>query len=83
MWLQKTYDFFHNSRQIRRIEQKRIYKKFGDMTRDWTQIACLAVEHFNHYTTGRGTVNSKSFMGKVLLRINQCPVIQILAKNLN
>ena len=26
------------------------YKKFGDMTRDYTQITCLAVKHFNHYT---------------------------------
>ena len=43
------FEFFHNSRLIGWIEQKRIYKKFGDMTRDWTQITCLAVRHFNHY----------------------------------
>ena len=28
--------FFHNSRLIRRIKQTNIYKKFRDLTRDWT-----------------------------------------------
>ena len=45
-----TFEFFHNFRLIRWIEQKIIYKKFGDMTKDWTQITYLAVRHFNHYT---------------------------------
>ena len=45
----QVIEFFHSSRLIRRIEQKKNLQ-FGDMTRDWTQIACLAVKHFNHYT---------------------------------
>ena len=43
-------EFFHNSRLIRRIQQKEIFKKFGDFSRIWTQIACLAVKCLNHYT---------------------------------
>ena len=27
-----------------------MYTKFRDLTRDWTQVACLAVSHSNHYT---------------------------------
>ena len=42
--------FFHNSRLIRRIQQKEILKKFRDLSRNRTQIACLAVGHLNHYT---------------------------------
>ena len=41
---------FHNSRLIRRIQQKEIYKQFRHFSRDWTQIACLAVRHINHCT---------------------------------
>ena len=40
---------FHNSRLIRRIQPQKIYKKFRDLTRDWTQITCLSVSHSNHY----------------------------------
>ena len=36
---------FHNSRLIRQID-----KKIIDLTKDWTQNACLAVNHSNHYT---------------------------------
>ena len=43
--------FFHNSRLIRWIQQNKIYKKFRDLTRNWTWIACLTVRHLNHYTT--------------------------------
>ena len=46
----KTFEFFHNSRPIRRIQQNKIYKKFRDFTRNWTQITCLTVRHLNHYT---------------------------------
>ena len=42
-------NFFHNSHLIRQIEQN-IFQKFRDLTRNWTQIACLAVNHSNHYT---------------------------------
>ena len=28
----------------------KITKKFGNLTRDWTQITCLSVRHLNHYT---------------------------------
>ena len=45
-----SIEFFHNSHLIRWIEQKRIYKRIWDVTRNWTQINCLAVRHFNHYT---------------------------------
>ena len=45
-----TVEFFHNSRLIRRIQQKEIYEKFRGLSRDWTQIACLAVRYLNHYT---------------------------------
>ena len=45
----EKFDFFHNSRLIRRIQQKTIYKKL-DLTRGWTWVTCLAVRHFNHYT---------------------------------
>ena len=44
-----TIKFFHNSHLIRRIDQENITKKFGDLTRNWTQIACFAVRHLNHY----------------------------------
>ena len=47
IWLSS---FFHKSRLIRRIQQNKIYKKFRDLTRNWTQIACLTVRHLNHYT---------------------------------
>ena len=42
----KTIEFFHKFR----IQQNKIYKKFIAFTRDWTQIACLAVSLSNHYT---------------------------------
>ena len=45
-----SFDFFHNSRLIRQIQQNKIYKKFRDLTRNWIQIACLTVRHLNHYT---------------------------------
>ena len=48
--LVRSYEFFHNSRLIRRIQQNKIYKKFRDLTRNWTQITCLTVRHLNHYT---------------------------------
>ena len=35
---------------IRWIQQNQIYNKFRDLTKNWTQIACLAVSHSNHYT---------------------------------
>ena len=44
-----TFEFFHNSRLIRRIQQNKIYKKFRDLTRNWTWITCLTVRHLNHY----------------------------------
>ena len=40
-----TKEFLHNSRLIRRIQQNKIYKQLRDLTKDWTQIACLAVSH--------------------------------------
>ena len=45
-----TFEFFHNSRLIRRIQQNKIYKKLRNLTRDWTQITCLTVRHLKHYT---------------------------------
>ena len=45
-----SFEFFHNSRLIRWIQQKQLAKKPRDLTRDWTQIACIAVRHLNHYT---------------------------------
>ena len=36
--------FFHNSHLIRRMQQHKMY----NLTRDWTQIACLAVMHLNN-----------------------------------
>ena len=48
--LTKAFEFFHNSRLIRRIQQNKIYKKFRDLTRNWTQITCLTVRCLNHYT---------------------------------
>ena len=41
--------FFHNSRLIRWIQQNKVYQKFWDLTKDWTQIPCLVVSHSNHY----------------------------------
>ena len=38
--------FFHISRLMRRIEQNRIHKNFGDLT----HLACLAVRHYNRHT---------------------------------
>ena len=49
-WWPILSSFFHNSRIIGRIEQKLFSKKIRGMTRDWTQITCLTVRHFNHYT---------------------------------
>ena len=43
-------EFFHNSRLFKRIEQEKITQKFGDLTKNLTQINCLAVRHLNHYT---------------------------------
>ena len=37
--------FFDNLHLIRQIEEKIIYKKFGEKTRDWTQITCLAARY--------------------------------------
>ena len=45
-----TFKFLHNARLIRWIQQNKIYKKLIHLTRDWTQITCLAVSHSNHYT---------------------------------
>ena len=45
-----TFEFFHNSCLIRQIQQNKIYKKFRDLPRNWTQIACLTVRYLNHYT---------------------------------
>ena len=41
---------FHNSRLIRWIQQDKTYKKTSELTRDGTQIACLAVSHSNRYS---------------------------------
>ena len=51
-WLSTFFiiEIFHNSRVIRRIQHNKIYKKFRDLTRTWTQITCLAVSHSNRYT---------------------------------
>ena len=43
-----SIEFFHNSHLIRQIQQNKIYQKFTDLSRDWTQIACLTVIHLNH-----------------------------------
>ena len=51
------FEFFHNSCLIRQIQQKN-YKKFRDLTTDWTLIACLAVNHSSHYTSVRLLLNS-------------------------
>ena len=48
-WLY-SFEFFHNSRLIRRIQQTKICKKFTDLTRDRIRVACLTVRHRNHYT---------------------------------
>ena len=45
-----SFEFFRNSCLIRWIQQNQIYQKSVDLTRDWTQIKCLAVSHSNHYT---------------------------------
>ena len=51
MFCLKSYSsFFHNSRLIRWIQQNKIYKKFRDLIRNWTQVTCLTVRHLNHYT---------------------------------
>ena len=43
--------FFQNPRIIRQIEQKTYLQNIlRDLTRNWTQIACLAVRRLNHYT---------------------------------
>ena len=42
--------FFHNSRLNSWIQQNKIYNKFIDLIRDWTQIACLVFSHFKHYS---------------------------------
>ena len=44
----EAIECFHNSRLIRQIQQNNL-QKFWDLSRDWTQIVCLAVSHFNHY----------------------------------
>ena len=44
------FEFFHNSRLIKWIQQNKNYKKIQRLTRDWVQIACLAIRHSNHYT---------------------------------
>ena len=52
-WLwnpEETIEFFHNSRLIRWIQLKKKFQNFSDLTRNWTQIACLTVRHLNHYT---------------------------------
>ena len=43
--------FFSIILVIRWIQQNKIYKKIRDLTKDWTQIPCLAVIHSNHYTS--------------------------------
>ena len=48
-WWQ-TIEIFHNSCLIRWIQQIKMYKKFIDLTKDWTQIAWLTISHPNHYT---------------------------------
>ena len=44
------FEFFHNSRLIRWIQPKEILIKIRDLSRNWTQITCSTVRHFNHYT---------------------------------
>ena len=46
----QLFEFFHNFRLIRRIQQNKIYKKFRDLTMNWTQIPYLDLRHLNHYT---------------------------------
>ena len=43
-----SIEFFHNCCLIRWTHEKK-YKKFRDLTSDWTQVICLAVSHSNHY----------------------------------
>ena len=47
----KHSSFFHKSRLLNRDDFNKniIYKKFRDLTKDWTQIARLAVSHSNQY----------------------------------
>ena len=45
-----VFKFFHSSRLIRWIQQNKIYKKFRDLSRNRTQINCLAVRRLSHYT---------------------------------
>ena len=50
IWTDGLASFLHNSRLNKGIEEKKIFKKFRDLTRNWTQIACLVVSPSNHYT---------------------------------
>ena len=50
LWTRNAIEFVHNFHLNRWIQQNKICKQFTDLTRDWTQIACLAVSHSNHYT---------------------------------
>ena len=45
-----SFEFFHNSRLIRRIQHNKIYKKYRDLTRDWTTDRLLDSRLLNHYT---------------------------------
>ena len=47
--IQMSIEFFQSSRLIRLIEQK-YFTKNVETTRNWTQITCLTVRHFNLYT---------------------------------
>ena len=44
-----TKDFLHNSRLIDQFNEIK-FTKITNLTKDWTQIACLAVSHSVHYT---------------------------------
>ena len=43
---------FVKQNQSNKINLKKyiIYKKLTDLSKDWTQVTCLAVNHSNHYT---------------------------------
>ena len=42
--------FFKILVQLDELNKKKLPKKLRDLTRNWTNMACLAVRDFNHYT---------------------------------
>ena len=74
--------FFHNSRLFGWIQQKKIYKTFRGLTRDWTQINCLGVSHSNYYT-GMFSMFVWGYNWILFMNGRFCPIHLIRRKSLH